>query len=183
MKTTHRSRESSQGTGIYVDFRLSEDGKNRYKTEIISCGRLRLLIFLANEHREKKVKLGTKSGSVIEVRAWVVVALQIIKKVETGASWPLRFEHDNLIQFLSLEELEWIEKRLKDTTAMGWIRNQTQSISAHVYGAPKAEEKRCFDDDTIRRWTNAAARDTFAQMKAKGSAPLDGQMSLLDLVT
>ena len=152
MRKSEKACDVSQNVGIYVELALSGNEQFRYKLSVISPYRVKLLISLPPGSKEN----------------WASGIRQIIKKVETGAQWPLRFEYENVIQFISLEDLEYkIEKGLP-------------GVTAYVYGVPVAAEKSSFDDETLRRWFNAAARAAYPSQARASSAPLEGQL-MLDL--
>lgn len=153
MRTSEKACDVTQNVGIYVELALSDNEQFRYKLSVISPYRVKLVISLPPDSKEK----------------WGAGIRQIIKKVESGAEWPLRFEYDNVIRFFSLEELEYkIEKGLPG------------NITAYVYGVPPAKEQGGFDDETLRRWFNAAARAAYPSQARANSAPLEGQL-MLDL--
>lgn len=152
MRKSGKACDVAQNVGIYVELALNGSEQFRYKLSVISPYRVKLLISLPPGSKEK----------------WASGIRQIIKKVETGAEWPLRFEHDNVIQFISLEDLE------------NKVERGLRGITAYVYGVPMAAEKSSFDEDTLRRWVNAAARAAYPSQARASSAPLEGQL-MLDL--
>lgn len=148
MKKLHYACDPSQNVGIYVDLEMADDAQFHYALRIISAYRVKLRISLPPGLEGK----------------WAAGILQIIRKVETGGAWPLRFDHDNLTRFISLDDLAKIEKCL-------------YGVTAHVYNVPQEAEKRFgFDEETLRRLFNLSRR-----VGRPAVAPqIEGQMSLLE---
>lgn len=154
MRKCEHGSDPYDALGFFVEFASSVDGRVKYDLELISAYRIKLTIFLppGQEDRAK-------------------AALQIFVDVERGCSWPLRFEYANLMRFLSIEELEKIEKRMP-------------RVTFYVYGVPESKKAPSFDEDTLRRWQNAACRAAYVSGSRAGYKPascfepIEGQLAM-----
>lgn len=149
MKKSIKSCDPMDAIGIFVEFETSDDAQFHYKLQIISVYRVKLRISLP----------------IGKEKAWPSGIAQIIRKVETGASWPLRFEYNNVVRYISLEDLATIEKALAGP-------------SAYVYEVPA--EKASFSEKKLQDWFNAAQRAAY-QVKTSAAAALEGQICIQDL--
>lgn len=140
--------------GFFVEFTASMDGQVKYDLELISAYRIKLSISLPPGHEER-----------------MKAVLQILVDVERGCYWPLRFEYANLMRFLSMEELEKIEKRMP-------------RVTFYVYSVPTPQEAPSFDEATLRRWQNAACRAAYVSGSRAGYKPascfepIEGQLAM-----
>lgn len=147
MKKLHYACDPTQNIGIYVDLEMSGDERFHYRLRIISTYRVKLVISLPPGLEGK----------------WAAGILQIIRKVETGGTWPLRFDYDNLTRFISLDDLAKVERGVP-------------GVTAHVYNVPQEGKRLGFDEETLHRLFNLSRR----VVRPAVAPQLEGQMSLLE---
>ena len=139
--------DPSQNVGIYIALAMSDDAQFHYSLRLASAYRVRLRILLP---------LGVNSQ-------WTAGILHIIRKVETGGAWPIRFDYNNLIEYIALTDVVKIEKGLP-------------GVTAYVYNAPAEETRFGFDEETLHRIFNLSRRVA----RTAETSQLEGQMSLLE---
>ena len=86
--------------GLYVTLEYAPDDKIHLEAKIVSPYRWEVRVGLPPGNREKR-----KSG-----------LLKALLCAESGMCFPVRFEQDNLLDFLSVEDLKEIEKKLEGIT-------------------------------------------------------------------
>ena len=144
MRTCKGTYSYAEAVGIFVELTAGEGSQFRYGLSLISPYRVKLQIALPPGLDD----------------AWPAGIAQILRKVEAGTAWPVRFDYENLTRFISVEDAEKIEKRLPGATL-------------YIYGV-KTREKESFDAETLRCWKNAAARAAYIP---GGKPALDGQFA------
>lgn len=141
MRKTECARDPENSLGFFVDLREDNGSDIRYETELILPYRTKLTIYLPPCSKTSRL-----SG-----------ISRVIREVEQGRKWPVRFEYENIRPFFSLEEMERLDSYLPNLTV-------------YVYGV--AYEWAC-DQEAYRCWRNSANRAAYVKLPQVSDAKED----------
>lgn len=150
--TCHTGKFNYDDLGIFVELTAGADAQFHYKIERIGMYRIKLIISLPPE----------RSG------VWALGICQILRKVQAGAVFPVRFEQENALQYLTMDTLRLIS-------------NSMPKVTTYVY-AKKEKEVPTAMDEAWRKVRNAINRQNYAEKGRQDRrgylVQVDGQMSL-----
>ena len=112
MQMLEKHYDPYDALGLFVELNYSPDDK------------IHLYMNIVTVHRWK-VRVGLPPG---RKEMWQDGLLSALLKAESGMRFPIRFEQDNLLEFLSLEELKQIEEKIPGVTFYVYGVEQTNTV-------------------------------------------------------
>lgn len=76
-----------------------------------------------------------------------------LMKAQGPYPWPVRFSYENVTQYITMQELAWIERKMK-------------TVPIHVYDAPVAQESVAANNDHLRQLQNKINQVRYNASKA-----------------
>ena len=113
--------------GLFVTLEYSSGDSGHLRTQIASPYRW-------------EVYVGLPPG---KQQSWREILLRALLQAESGMKFPIRFEHDNLMQFFTILDIKLIEKQIRGVSFWVYGVEKTYSFSdAFIRNAKRIEKLR-----------------------------------------